>query len=81
MSESLNAVAAALTNDSAGPPSPVRKTVAVCAVQQLDLTQTEKICALQLIRSDTAFADTLLAIDDTEFRVDFIRAELHSLNL
>ncbi|KAJ7760868.1 hypothetical protein DFH07DRAFT_957399 [Mycena maculata] len=79
VSESLQGIAAALKADSTGPSSPQRKGAAIGLIVQMDeFTKEEKSQIFRLIRSDTGFADTFLAIpeDKPEFRIDYLRAEL-----
>lgn len=58
--------------------SPQRKSAAIHAIEDDgDLSEHETIKAFRIIRRDTAFADTLLAIRNKESRTRFIKSELY----
>ncbi|KAJ7715786.1 hypothetical protein DFH07DRAFT_785543 [Mycena maculata] len=79
VSDSLKEVANALARDTTGPTSPQRKAQAITAVMKMDLPNTEKIRAFQLIRGDTSVADVLLAIgEDDPMREEFVLAEIQA---
>ncbi|KAF8065310.1 hypothetical protein FPV67DRAFT_1671582 [Lyophyllum atratum] len=76
-SVAMKDIANALRFDLGGPPSPQRKTKAICIIAKIpELTKLEKVQVVQLIRSDTSIADSFLAIEDRELGLDYLRAEL-----
>ncbi|KAJ7101911.1 hypothetical protein C8R44DRAFT_887706 [Mycena epipterygia] len=76
VSESLKEVANAL-HDPGAPTSPQRKGAAIQVVQNLaNLSRRNVIRVMQLIRSDTSVADTLLAITGDDLHEEFLLAEI-----
>ena len=77
MASSVDHLAARFAND--GPvTSPERKCQAIHAIKDDDdLSEDECIHAYQMIRKDTTFADTLLAIHKKETCTCYIQKELY----
>jgi hypothetical protein len=76
MASSIAQLAEAFTSEAVIP-SPQRKRAAIHAIEDDGgLSDDEMIEAFKIIRRDTTFADTLLAIQKKESRVRFIKSEL-----
>lgn len=77
MASSIAQLASAVAGETAVP-SPQRKRSAIHAIEDDgDLSEDEQIQVFKIIRRDTAFADTLLAIRKKESRTRFIKSELY----
>ena len=82
VASSIDWLAAALAVESAGgtAASPERKRAAIHTIEDDgDLSDNERIQIFQVIRKDTAFADTLLSIRKKDDRTQFIKSELYPL--
>ncbi|KAG6807625.1 hypothetical protein H0H92_006890 [Tricholoma furcatifolium] len=78
MASSIAQLASSLVNDTVVP-SPQRKQAAVRIIEDDgDLSEEEQIKVFKIIRRDTSFADTLLAIKKKSTRTHFIQSELNS---
>ncbi|KAG6847438.1 hypothetical protein H0H93_008101 [Arthromyces matolae] len=80
MATSINRLAEAVSNDAAVP-SPIRKRQAIHLIEDDgDLSDDEQIKVIKIIRRDTSFADTILAIRKAESRTRYIKSELYPLD-
>jgi hypothetical protein len=78
MASSIAELASAFASDAVVP-SPQRKRAAIHAIEDDgDLSENEQIEVYKIIRRDTTFADTLLAIRQKGSRTRFIKSELYS---
>jgi len=76
MASSIAQLASSFANDTVIP-SPQRKRAAIHAIEDDgDLSENDMIKVFKIIRRDTTFADTLLAIRKKESRTRFIISEL-----
>ncbi|KAG6841388.1 hypothetical protein C0991_011552 [Blastosporella zonata] len=76
MASSIAQLSNVIANDSAIP-SPQRKQAAVCMIKDDDeLSEDEQIKVFKIIRRDTTFADTLLAIKKKSTQMCFIQSEI-----
>jgi len=79
MASSIDRLASTFAVDAAVP-SPMRKRAAIHAIEDDgDLSDNEQTQAFQIIRKDTAFADTILAIRKKDARTRLIKSELYPL--
>jgi hypothetical protein len=77
VASSINRLADAFTTDTVTP-SPARKRAAIHAVEDDgDLSDDEQLRVFKIIRHDTGFADTILAIRKKCARTRFIKEELY----
>lgn len=77
MASSIAQLATAVASDAVIA-SPQRKTAAIRAIEDDgDLSDHEQIAVFRVIRRDTAFADTILAISKKDTRTLFIKSELY----
>ncbi|KAG6823953.1 hypothetical protein H0H92_008488, partial [Tricholoma furcatifolium] len=77
MAASIKSLADAVSND-APVPSPARKRSAIHMIEDDgQLSDDEQIKVIKMIRRDTSFADTILAIRKPNARTRYIKSELY----
>ncbi|KAG6826692.1 hypothetical protein H0H87_006689 [Tephrocybe sp. NHM501043] len=80
MASSIDRLAAAVAADAVVP-SPSRKRAAIHAIEDDgDLSDEEQLKVFKIIRRDTTFADTILAIRKQSARTRFIKSELYEMS-
>ncbi|KAF5367349.1 hypothetical protein D9615_010294 [Tricholomella constricta] len=77
MASSINRLVEAVATDTSAP-SPARKRAAIHMIEDdADLSDNEQLKVIKIIRRDTTFADTILAIRKAESRTRYIKSELY----